>query len=93
MINSWVPDLKLSYCSCGVCLAEKAFQMISRCSEIAPTVPEVYTVKSRILKHAGDVEGAAASAVRAQGLDLADRCSIPRAPIIPFLSNFLPSCL
>lgn len=65
--------------------------MISRCSELEPTVPEVYTVKSRILKHAGDVEGAAASAVRAQSLDLADRCSIPHPPLTLFSLDLSPS--
>ncbi len=47
--------------------------MVGECVELAPDVPEVYSVKARILKHAGDLEGAAASAVKAQSLDLTDR--------------------
>lgn len=34
---------------------------------------ELYGVKSKVLKHAGDLQGAAAAAIKAQSLDLADR--------------------
>ena len=47
--------------------------MLGRCLELAPTLPEAYSVQARLLKHAGDPQGAAVAAVRAQSLDLADR--------------------
>lgn len=40
---------------------------------LAPSLPELYTVQARILKHAGDPEGAAIGASKAESMDLADR--------------------
>ena len=50
--------------------------MLARCVEHTPTLEEEYSLKARILKNAGDPEGAAASADRARHMDLADRCVI-----------------
>lgn len=48
--------------------------MLQRCAEHTPTLIELYTLKAKILKHAGDVEGAAAATDKARSMDLADRC-------------------
>ena len=48
--------------------------MLDRCIQHAPTLLELYTVQCKILKHAGDPEGAAAAADKARSMDLADRC-------------------
>lgn len=50
-----------------------ALAALARCLELAPTLPELYSCQARVLKHAGDPQGAAAAAVKAQSLDLADR--------------------
>lgn len=47
--------------------------MLKTCEEQHPEVLEVYMAKSAILKHAGDIEGAAVASHRAQSLDTADR--------------------
>ncbi|CAK0738600.1 hypothetical protein CVIRNUC_001066 [Coccomyxa viridis] len=51
----------------------EALRRLQQCRELAPTLPELYAVQGRILKHAGDPEGAAAVACRAESMDLADR--------------------
>lgn len=53
--------------------AGEALSTIQECIDLAADVPEVYSVQSRVLKHAGDPEGAAAAACKAESLDLADR--------------------
>ena len=53
--------------------AGDALAAVQRCIEEAPDLPDVYTVQSRIAKHAGDLEAAVAAACRAESLDLADR--------------------
>ena len=50
-----------------------ALAMLDRCLGHTPTLEEAYSVKARILKHAGDPTGAAASADKARYMDLADR--------------------
>ena len=55
----------------------KALDMLQQCMQHTPTLVELYTLKAKILKHAGDVEGAAAAADKARSMDLADRCSCP----------------
>ncbi|CAL8463644.1 g3178 [Coccomyxa elongata] len=50
-----------------------ALAAVQRCIEEAPDLPDVYTVQSRIAKHAGDLEAAVAAACKAESLDLADR--------------------
>lgn len=50
--------------------------MLAQCVAHTPTLEEAYGVKARILKHAGDPEGAAAAADRARHMDLADRCGL-----------------
>ena len=55
----------------------KAFDMLQQCMQHTPTLVELYTLKAKILKHAGDVEGAAAAADKARSMDLADRCLCP----------------
>ncbi len=58
----------------GLCTGE-ALRLLEQCKELAPTLPELYTVQSRILKHAGDPQGAAEAACKAESMDLADRCA------------------
>ena len=53
--------------------AGDALEMVDRCIHHSPTLLELYTVQCRILKHAGDPEGAAAAADKARSMDLADR--------------------
>ena len=60
-------------------IAGEALKLLEQCKELAPTLPELYTVQSRILKHAGDPQGAAVVACKAEIMDLADR-SDPRSP-------------
>lgn len=55
--------------------AGEALRLLEQCKQLAPTLPELYTVQSRILKHAGDPQGAAAAACKAESMDLADRCA------------------
>ncbi|DBA72018.1 TPA: hypothetical protein ACH3X2_010757 [Trebouxia sp. C0005] len=50
-----------------------ALQMVDRCIYHSPALLELYTIQCRILKHAGDPEGAAAAADKARSMDLADR--------------------
>lgn len=50
-----------------------ALAMVQRCIAGDPTLIEPYSVKAKILKHAGDLAGAAAAADKARSLDLADR--------------------
>ena len=47
--------------------------MLERCIQHTPTLLELYTVQCKILKHAGDPQGAAAAADKARSMDLADR--------------------
>jgi peptide alpha-N-acetyltransferase len=63
---TWAP-------ACACARAGAALAALGRCLEVAPTLPELYSVQARVLKHAGDPQGAAAAAVKAQSLDLADR--------------------
>ena len=55
--------------------AEKALRLVEQCESEQPDVLEVYMAKGVILKHAGDLDGAAAACFQAQSLDHADRCS------------------
>ncbi|XP_034696191.1 N-terminal acetyltransferase A complex auxiliary subunit NAA15 isoform X1 [Vitis riparia] len=50
-----------------------ALTKIDEAIEHTPTVIDLYSVKARILKHAGDLEAAAALADEARCMDLADR--------------------
>ncbi|KAK7261867.1 hypothetical protein RIF29_28190 [Crotalaria pallida] len=52
---------------------EIAISKINEAIEHTPTVIDLYSVKSRILKHAGDLAAAAALADEARCMDLADR--------------------
>ncbi|KAG5016290.1 hypothetical protein JHK85_022426 [Glycine max] len=52
---------------------EVALSKIDEAIEHTPTVIDLYSVKSRILKHAGDLVAAAAFADEARCMDLADR--------------------
>ena len=47
--------------------------MLDRCIQHTPTLLELYSAQCKILKHAGDPEGAAAAADKARSMDLADR--------------------
>jgi N-alpha-acetyltransferase 15/16, NatA auxiliary subunit len=60
----------------------KALDMLQQCMQHTPTLVELYTLKAKILKHAGDVEGAAAAADKARSMDLADRCCCNSAAYI-----------
>ena len=57
-------------------LTGKALELLQQCTEHTPTLIELYTVKAKILKHAGDVEGAAAATDKARSMDLADRWAV-----------------
>jgi len=59
----------------------QALATIERCLDEEPTLPDVYTVQSRIAKHAGDLEAAVAAACKAESLDLADRWAPAGVPI------------
>ncbi|GBG90818.1 hypothetical protein CBR_g51323 [Chara braunii] len=52
---------------------DKALEMIDRAIAHTPTVIDLYLIKGRILKHAGDPVAAAALADEARSMDLADR--------------------
>jgi len=52
---------------------EQALAYAEKVVEAAPTLIEGHSVRSKILKHAGDVDGAAAAAEAARKMDLADR--------------------
>ncbi|KAL4856126.1 N-terminal acetyltransferase A complex auxiliary subunit [Chlorella vulgaris] len=51
----------------------EALQRVDECIQHTPTLIEAYVAKAKILKHAGDLEGAARLADTARRLDLADR--------------------
>ena len=55
--------------------ADRALELLEECFQLDFGADEIelYCVKGKILKHAGDLEGAAAATVKAQSLDLADR--------------------
>ena len=52
---------------------EQALQLVDECIQQLPTLIELRSARSRILKHAGDVAGAAEEAESARKMDLADR--------------------
>ena len=56
-----------------LCAVGDALEMVDRCIQHTPTLLELYTVQCKIMKHAGDPEGAAAAADKARSMDLADR--------------------
>ncbi len=56
-----------------------ALAALDAADALDPDLPELWTARCRVLKHAGDLAGAAAAAVRAQDMDLADRCAPGRA--------------
>ena len=41
--------------------------------EHTPTLVELYTFQAKVLKHAGDLQGAVAASDKARGMDLNDR--------------------
>lgn len=53
----------------------RALELLGECMQHTPTLVELYTFKAKVLKHAGDLEGAAAAADRARSMDLNDRCA------------------
>ncbi len=53
----------------------RALETIELCIHDYPAVLEGYTAKAKILKHAGDLEAAAAAADRARTMDKSDRYS------------------
>ena len=52
-------------------------ELVEQCIAQEQGQIEVYSTKSRVLKHAGDLEGAAAATYKAQSLDGADRWLLP----------------
>jgi hypothetical protein len=64
--------------------AGDALAALDAADALDPDLPELWTARCRVLKHAGDLAGAAAAAVRAQGMDLSDR----RAPGQTLLQGF-----
>ena len=66
--------LKLQLRVLGIVMAAgDALSMLDRCIQHTPTLLELYSAQCKILKHAGDPEGAAAAADKARSMDLADR--------------------
>ena len=53
--------------------ADRSLQLLQKCEEQDSSVLEVYMAKGVVLKHAGDLEGAAEACYTAQSLDTADR--------------------
>jgi len=51
----------------------EALRYVDACIEHTPTLIEAHSVRARVLKHAGDLAGAAEAAERARSMDLADR--------------------
>lgn len=64
----------------SACIVGDAVEMVDRCIQHTPTLLELYTVQCKILKHAGDPQGAAAAADKARSMDLADRCLLLSRP-------------
>ena len=64
----WLPR-----CSCAHCPAGNALAALDAAHALEPDLIDLCTARCRVLKHAGDLAGAAAAAVKAQGMDLADR--------------------
>lgn len=58
-----------------VCLAGKAASLLQEAIQGAPKLIELHSALAKVLKHAGNLAGAADAAVHAQSLDLADRCA------------------
>ena len=60
-------------------LAGRAIELVDDAVYLAPELIELYSARAKVLKHAGDLQGAADAAVKAQSLDLADRhaASVP----------------
>ncbi|GAQ88611.1 N-terminal acetyltransferase [Klebsormidium nitens] len=54
-------------------LYDVALEKVEEAIKHTPTVPDLYLVKARILRHGGDAPAAAALAEEARSLDLADR--------------------
>ncbi len=54
----------------------KALEIVRRAVEHTPTVIELYVLHAKILKHAGDVQGAYTMYDKAREMDLADRYGI-----------------
>uniref|UniRef100_A0A061RQR2 N-alpha-acetyltransferase auxiliary subunit-like n=1 Tax=Tetraselmis sp. GSL018 TaxID=582737 RepID=A0A061RQR2_9CHLO len=52
---------------------ERALEYVEKVIAAAPGLIEGFSVKAKILKHAGDLEGAAKAAEKARSMDLADR--------------------
>jgi N-alpha-acetyltransferase 15/16, NatA auxiliary subunit len=52
---------------------EQALKLVDGCIERTPSLVELHSARARILKHAGDLAGAAAAAQHARTLDTSDR--------------------
>ncbi len=50
-----------------------ALTLVEKAIDHTPTVIELHSIRSKVLKHAGDPQGAAAAAEQARCMDLADR--------------------
>lgn len=57
----------------AIMFADRSLELLQLCKEQDSGVLEVYMAKGIILKHAGDLEGAAVACYTAQSLDPADR--------------------
>ena len=53
--------------------AGRAVTLLKEALQLAPSLVELHTAMAKVLKHAGNADGAAEAAVKAQSLDLADR--------------------
>ena len=68
------------YCMCSAFVAQAptsfagdALAALDAAAALEPELIDLCTARCRVLKHAGDLAGAAAAAVQAQGMDMADR--------------------
>ncbi len=69
------PLSALAQLSLAVPAAGDALAALESCWQHTPTLIELYSAQSKVLKHAGDPRGAATTADEARRLDLADRCT------------------
>lgn len=57
--------------------AGRALELLGQCVEHTPTLVELYTFQAKVLKHAGDLQGAVAASDKARSMDLNDRWGLP----------------
>lgn len=73
LLHQAVLHVQSMFCSGVDCSAGDALAALDAAAALEPELIDLCTARCRVLKHAGDPAGAAAAAVKAQGMDLADR--------------------